>query len=444
MSKPYRRPSLEVDVADWRHETSGAKRSYRNRTLDAWLVLALVLGGFAAATLASPAERAGPAPPFSLVSTGFENGTMGEPTSFSLADYRGKTVLLDFMAVTCITCRAVTEDVLKPLHERHPDLVILSIDTWSDPGASGGVSLGGETDADVIRLQQQEGVPWRHARDTDQVYLKYAAISLPKLAVVDPDGDLVYAKAGPQSLARVEAAVSAATANQAVPIPQLQIGFVGFAVLAGLACVVTPCGVGLLPAYLGLLLEDGKRSAAGRRVARAVAGGATAAAAIVALYAVLAVAAWAAGDALRAGLPWLGPVLGLAIFALGAAAFFGADWSGVSRRLGLGRVDARTGFAGFGVAYGLAGFACTGPIFLPVLVAGFAVGPGTGLAVFAAYTAAVAGVIVGAALAVAAGEGQLLRRIAAGSRSLHRISAAVLALGGLYLAWYAAHAYGFL
>lgn len=431
-------------MADWRHEVDGARRSYRNRTLDAWLVLALTLGAFAAATLASPAERPGPAPPFSLVSTGFENGTLGEPQAFSLADYRGKTVILDFMAVTCVTCRAVTEEVLKPLHERHPDLVILSIDTWSDAGAGGGVAFGGETDADLVRLQQQEGVPWRHARDTDQVYLKYAAISLPKLAVVDPDGDLVYAKAGPQSLARVEAAVSAASARQALPVPQLQLGFVGFAVLAGLACVVTPCGIGLLPAYLGLLLEDGGKAPAGRRMARAVAGGATAAAAIVALYAVLAVAAWAAGDALRASLPWLGPALGLALFAAGAAAFAGADWSALGRRLGLGRVDARTGFAGFGAAYGLAGFACTGPIFLPVLVAGFAVGAGTGLAVFAAYTAAVAGVIVAAALLVAAGEDRLLRRLAAGSRALHKLSAAVLALGGLYLAWYAAHAYGLL
>jgi cytochrome c biogenesis protein CcdA len=227
-------------------------------------------------------------------------------------------------------------------------------------------------------------------------------------------------------------------------VPQLQVGLVGFALLAGLVVVISPCGVGLLPAYLGLLIEDGVKAAPGRRVARAAAGGTVAAAAIVALYAVLAAIAWAAGDALRASLPWLGPVLGLALFAFGTAAFFGADWTALGRRLGLGKVDARRGFAAFGAAYGLAGFACTGPVFLPVLVAGFALGAATGLAVFVAYTAAVAGVIVAAALLVAAGEAPLLRRMLGKSVQVHRVSAVVLALGGLYLAWYAAHAYGLL
>lgn len=431
-------------MADTRHEARGERRSYRNRTADVWLVLAVAIGAFGAATLAAPAESSGPALPFTLTSTGFEGGAQGDPVEFSLADYRGQTVVLDFMAVTCTTCRTVTADVLVPLHERHPDVVILSIDTWADPGAGGGIDFGGESEEDLIRLQQEEGVPWRHALDTDQVYLKYAAISLPKLAVVDPDGDLVYAKAGPQDLGEVEAAVLAAQADQALPIAQLQVGFVGFAVLAGLACVVTPCGIGLLPAYLGLLLEDGSRATPTARVARAAAGGATAAAAIIALYAVLAAIAWAAGDALRAALPWLGPLLGIGLFAVGVAALAGADWSGVARRFGAGRLDARRGFAAFGAAYGLAGFACTGPIFLPILVAGFAVGAGTGLAVFLAYTGAVALVLVAAALVVAAGEKTLLDRLLRRSAALHKLSAAVLALGGLYLAWYAAHAYGLL
>lgn len=417
-------------------------------TTDLWVVLALALGLFAAVTLGS-GTKAGPAPEFSLVSTGYEDGVQGEPVAFSLSDYRGRTVVLDFMAVACTTCRAVTEEVLKPLHREHPDVVILSIDTWSDPGAGNGIDFGGETDADLVGLQQREDVPWRHARDTDQVYLKYAAVGLPKLAVVDPEGNLVYAKAGAQSLGRVEAAVLAAEASTAVPIPQLQVSLVGFALLAGLLVAVTPCGIGLLPGYLALLLEDAAREAPARRVLRALGGGLLAAAGIVGLYALLAVAAWGASDALAASLPWLGPVVGLAVAGLGAAALLGADWSGVARRLGLGAArggdgsgHAPRGFAAFGAAYGLAGFACTGPVFLPVLVAGFAAGTGTGLAVVVAYAAAVAGVVVAAALLVAAGEASLLRRMVAHGRWLHRVSAVALVLGGLYLAWYGADAYG--
>lgn len=414
--------------------------SRRDVALGGWLAIALVLGGAAALSWTAGARHEGPAPDFTLTSTGHEDGVQGEPVTFSLSDYRGQVVVLDFMAVTCTSCRTVTEEVLKPLHERHPDVVILSIDTWADPG-SGNV-FGGETDADLVRLQRETDVPWRHARDTDQVYRTYTAWSLPKLAVVDAEGHVVYSKVGAQSLPRVEAAVEAAKLGDATPLPSLRLSVLAFAFVAGLACVFTPCGVGLLPAYLTLLLEDGARHAPGRRLRRALGGGLAAASGIAAVYAALAVAAWAAADALRAAMPWLGPVLGLLLFGLGVAALAGADWSALTRRLPA--IDGRKGFAAFGVAYGLAGFACTGPLFLPLLLEAFLDGATTGLLALLLYTGAVAFVVVAGALLVAWGEQAWLRRALANAAAVHRVGAAVLALGGLYLAWYAARAYGWL
>ncbi len=136
------------------------------RTLGPWLVLGLVLAVAVGASLSSAWRTHGPAPEFSLTSTGYENGTLGDPVPFKLSDYRGKTVVLDFMAVACTTCRTVTEDILKPLAASEPDVVILSIDTWSDPGS--GNAFGGESDSDLVRLQNQTHVAWRHARDTER------------------------------------------------------------------------------------------------------------------------------------------------------------------------------------------------------------------------------------------------------------------------------------
>lgn len=405
--------------------------------LGGWLAILAILGTAAIVSLTGD-RHAGPAPDFTLTSTGYEAGVQGDPVRFSLSDYRGKVVVLDFMAVTCTSCRAVTESVLKPLHERHPDVVILSVDTWSDPG-SGNV-FGGETDADLVRLQQDTQVPWRHARDTDHVYRTYTAWSLPKVAVVDPDGQLVYAKVGAQSLDRVEAAVAAARLGDAASLPSLRLGVLGFAAVAGLACLVTPCGIGLLPAYLALLLEDGARHPAARAT-RALAGGVSAALGIALVYVLLAGVAWASADALRAAMPWLGPMLGLTLFVLGAAALAGADWSVLTRRLGL-RLDGRRGFLAFGAAYAVAGFACTGPLFLPLLLEAFGIGAATGVAALALYTGTVAVAVVAAALLVAWGEEALLRRVLRRAAALHRVGAAILALGGLYLAAYAAHAYG--
>lgn len=425
-------------MSDLRHER-GAPEGTRNHAWGGWLAIALLLATAGGISLAGALRSVDPAPSFTLTSTGFEDGVLGDPVAFSLADYQGHVVVLDFMAVACTSCRAVTEEVLKPLAAAHPDLVLLSIDTWSDPGA--GNPFGGESDADLIQLQQATNVPWRHARDTDQVYVKYAAIALPKLAVVDPDGNLVYAKAGSQDLERIEAAVQAAKVGAATPVPALRLGLGGLAFVAGLACIFTPCGIGLLPAYFALLVEDGARQPAPRRLARALGGGALATLGIVAVYAGVAAVAWGASGALRAALPWLGPVLGLVLAALGVAALAGADWSRLLGRW-TNAVDGRRGFAAFGVAYALAGLACTGPLFLPILLTGFSTGVGTGATVLLLYTGAVALVVVAAAALAALGEATLLRRLLLRGAALHRASAAILVAGGLYLTWYSAKAYG--
>lgn len=109
---------------------------------------------------------------------------------------------------------------------------------------------------------------------------------------------------------------------------------------------------------------------------------------------------------------------------------------------GAGGLDARAGFLAFGAAYGLAGFACTGPLFLPIFLLGFASGPAFGLAALGLYALAVAGVVVAAAALVAMGEQTRLGALVAGAPWVHKASAAILMLGGLAVAWYGANAYG--
>jgi cytochrome c biogenesis protein CcdA len=436
-------PGCGGDELDRRDAQGGNPQAYRNSVVGLYVALALVLGTLAAGSLWNSRAEA-VATDFELTSTGLENGEFGPPVTFRLSDYRGKTVVLDFMAVNCASCRIVTDNVLKPLWQEHGgkgNLVILSIDTWSDSG-SGNV-FGGEDDEAIRRLQNETDVPWRHARDTDQVYLSYSAVSLPKLVVVDPEGRIVYERVGLQSLARVEAAVTAAAVGQATPVPVFRFGLAGMAVVAGLACVFTPCGIGLLPAYFALHLEQAAQSAAPARLSRALRGGAAAALGAVLLYGALAVLFWLIGPTLRPALPWLGPVLGLGIAALGVAALATGTWSPLVVKLGL-RVDPRRGFMAFGAAYALAGFACTGPLFLPLLLAGFLQSTLTGFWVFALYTGAVAMVLILAAVLVAYGEEHALKRLLGNGKRIHQVSAVVLIIGGLAVAAYAAMVEGLL
>ncbi len=418
-------------MADLRGDSDPRSASYRNRTVGMWLGLLVVLGAFAGTTAWNEVQEPAFAPPFTLVSTGYEGGVLGEPVAFSLSDYAGKTVVLDMMAVSCAPCRIVTEEVLKPLYAEHrddPGFVLLSIDTWADTG-SGNV-FGGETDEDIIRLQESTGATWRHARDTDRVYEKYAAVGLPKIVVVDGDGRIVYAKSGTQDAGKIRSVVEASLAGTARPVPFFQAGTTALAAVAGLAAFFAPCCVGLLPAYLGLLVRaEGDPAGAVRRT---LLGGARVALALVLVDAVLAVLLLAFGPFLRPRLPEVAVATAVLLILVGALTLGGFPWDRILGRL---RPAPGQGFWAFGFAYGAAAFGCTGPVLMPLLLGGFAQGTATGLRVLVVYAGTVAALTFSVAALVAMGRDGILRSLVRHAKWVNRGAALLLVLGGVWLLW---------
>ncbi len=416
-------------MADLRGPTpTGA---YDRRVVGMWLVLALLVAAPAAFSAWQAAHVERLAPDFSLVSTGHEGArstSIPEPIPFSLSDYRGHTVVLDLMAVACKACREVTRDTLKPLWAElgaRDDFAILSVDTWADPQT--GNSFGGETNDSLRALQQQEGTPWRHALDTDQVWLKYSAVTLPRVVVVDGGGHIVFDQVGVPSPSAVHRVVVASLASSATPVPFLTLGLPALAFVAGLASVLSPCSIGLVPAYFGLLVREGGGNRSILRAGLAVTLG------VVALYGLVAIAL-AASPGLAGAIPWLGPAVALAMVAAGAAALAGKGIPGAARLAS--RLGSRRGLLMFGVAFGLAGFACTGPLFLPILLAGFTQGVGDGVLLFALYALAVALVLGLVAWAVAAGAETRLRSVLRHAAAVQRVAGVLLVGSGLYLFWY--------
>lgn len=408
------------------------------RRLSLVLVAVLVISG-AAAVWAWNAYRTTPesAPDFTLQSTGYENGTLGEPVTFNLTDYRGQVVLLDFMAVSCSSCRIVTDEIVKPLHAEYggDGLAVLSIDVWA--------GNYGESRESLIGLQKEENTTWRHALDTDEVMRKYGAYALPQIGVVDKEGDLAYFAAGIPPKGEVEAAVTVALRDESGRAELLQVGLIGLAFVAGAASIFTPCSVGLLPGYMGLLLRRGSHSGqvndAGT-VRATLGAGLVTGTGVVTLYALLAILLWAFGPALRPHVDKLGPVVGIGLLALGVLMLVGVDWSFLTRWSG--GTDSKRGYYAFGIGYGLASFGCTGPVFLPILFAGFLEGAWTGGLVFAAYAVAVALLVFAAAYLVATSQVTLLRRLVQNARHVMRASAVLMAAAGAYLIWFYYRAHG--
>lgn len=376
----------------------------------------------------------GDAPAFSLESTGYENHTLGPSVPFSLEDYRGQTVLLDFMAVSCASCRLVTETVVRPIHETfagRDDFEVISVDVWA--GAIG------ETREDLVRLQQEENTTWRHALDTDGVLAKYGAIGIPYLAVVDPAGRLVFVQDGLPQRSDVEDAVRLAMTGQAPAQAILQVGTVGLSLLAGMAALFTPCAVGLMPGYVGQLMRTVPADRAGARFLfpRPIRAGVATAAGAVALYALMAVLLWAFGPFLRANLERVGPWMALGLMLVGVGMVFAFDWSRFVPSRWKDRSGQPSSFVAFGFAYGLVSFGCTGPVFLPILGAAFLQGTLAGVLAFVAYTASLAGVLLVVAVIVSSGSRvKPLHAVLAKARPIQAVAGILMVIAGGYLLWF--------
>ena len=149
-----------------------------------------------------------------------------------------------------------------------------------------------------------------------------------------------------------------------------------FALAAGMASAVNPCGFAMLPAYLGMYLGD----EAGQQIAinpvkhfvRALAVGLTVTAGFVVLFGLVGIIIAAGAGFIGYLLQWLGLVIGIGLAIVGAWMVGGGKlYTGVAARAAshMGN-PAQVGMKGyfiFGISYGTASLSCTLPIFLAVV-----------------------------------------------------------------------------
>lgn len=391
------------------------------------VLAALVAGAAVAAYFAPPTPR--DAPDFSLTTTGLESPD-GQPQTITKSSLAGRVVVIDLMAVSCEPCRIVTKNVLKPLWPswNETGVALVSIDPWVG-------TVAAESDEDLRRIQTEEGSTWPHALDADHAFQDYS-VGLPRLLIMDAQGRLVSMFAGIPDRAEVAAAVTAAQtgAGEGVRLPPG--GLLGLAAVAALAAVATPCAIGLLPSYLAIVARRSAPDA--HPTLRAVRAGLAATGGMALFYAALTILLWFLADLVRNYL-WAGGVaVGILFVAIGVAVMAGASWPLIDRLRA--RIESRGPFR-FGAAYGIASFACTGPILLPILAGAALQSSGTVVLVLAAYATTVAAVLI---VLAALASTPAVTRAATNPRAIRTVSVVtgILLVGsGAYLLWIAGRAY---
>lgn len=208
----------------------------------------------------------------------------------------------------------------------------------------------------------------------------------------------------------------------------------GTGALAGLS----PCGIGMVPSYVGMVLDGG---AGGSTTRKGLATGLRITVGFMAIFAAAAVLISVLASAFIAVIPWAAVAVGLLMATWGAVGVARGRLGGIELR-GIPLVghmsDGRhLGVYGYGVVYGIACLSCSLPLFLSLVLQTVAArSPFGALLVLIAYGIGL-GVIVNSVSVLAMSARKAMTR---GFRRVlpyvERLSGVFVLVSGLYVAWY--------
>jgi cytochrome c biogenesis protein CcdA len=214
-----------------------------------------------------------------------------------------------------------------------------------------------------------------------------------------------------------------------------------FAFATGMVASVNPCGFPLLPAYLSYFIgadaEDEAPDTAAS-VARALAVSLTVSLGFLLVFGVAGALIAHLSVSVYEFSPWITVVIGLALAGLGIAMLFGFEPSVVLPKLNRGgRERGAVSMFVFGISYAVASLSCTLPVFLSAVGTTFTrANFASGVAVFGAYSAGMALVLMVLTVALALARHSLVRRMRQAVQYVQRIAGVLLVVAGAYVAWY--------
>lgn len=211
---------------------------------------------------------------------------------------------------------------------------------------------------------------------------------------------------------------------------------VSFAFVAGMVATVNPCGFGMAPAYISMLL-GGVEEQPAHGWHRGVHLGLWVTLGFVAVFAAVGAVVRMLSTAIINLVPWMALAVGIGVMLAGIYVLSG-------RRIGVRGLSPRfrkdgsiRSFVGFGAAYGVASISCTLPVFLAVTAATFSASSAVeGIFTFVAYGAGMGLVLTGVAVSVATSRDALVKRIRRLQPKVERIGGWMMVISGAFVVYY--------
>lgn len=217
---------------------------------------------------------------------------------------------------------------------------------------------------------------------------------------------------------------------------------IGFAFAAGMASALNPCGFFLLPAYLGLYVQEGAPQHVRERAVRGLIVAITLAVSFVVLFGLAGVAVGLTANVVIGAFPVIALGVGVALILAGAyrtaaGSFYSSAGQRLAARLAPGTGGGLRRYFLFGLAYGAASLSCTLPVFLAVVGSALTSSGILGSARdFALYGLGMASVVAGLTLALVLFQGATFGRIRRFGRIVDPLGTVMLYAAGSYVLFY--------
>jgi cytochrome c-type biogenesis protein len=391
--------------------------------------------------------------------------------SIKLSDFRGKVVLLDFMSLTCTSCKQA-EKVLKEIHKDfdEKDLIIISIDI--DPTDS----------VDALKDHRaKEGLNWSIVRDPGDLKLKYHVTEIVKIMLIDKKGYLVYEHIGAPSRDDLKNEIEDAKAGKSAAIEIEELSIYIFAVLMGIGTFFSPCSFPMLPGYMSYYLQKdlglqtqntaaSEESKTNKRkkgtVKRALASGSVSAVGIVLVFTIISVIALIVGEqVIKPYIPILGPIVGVILLVLGGLMMTNLQYNKIiqpfqnlyrnmAERLKRSKLEEGeettsnsasptdesgsyySGLFTYGIGYGAAAAACTAPLFIGLIFNLLILPIQEGALVLTIYILSMVILMISVTVAISVAGQSSVQKLSAYTGHIKKFGGIVLFAAGVYLIWF--------